>query len=376
MGRPPSCQRLQSIRVRHGRPFVGELHLPARRRRVLSQNGCRARVLLAAPSLLKHVCSDIEVSRFSLAALEATQMESREDDRGPIFRLTTDRGLYYEGEAFSLRLSRAHASTQTSERGDGCPTLFLRQRSPDGETRIDEVQPLAFKNCGRPVLGHEPGDWQSGFDLDSGANSRWSGVGEHSMEVSQLVGSTDDPELHFVSSNVLRIQLGDPSAIPRKWGPRVRGIAADITLDKGTFRVGEDVPLHLAIENFDAAVPLYSWDPLWDPCMVVGVEVQYIRGHALSVNKRFPQRSVCTGHGFGPRPVAQGKVIPLERTLGQEGWLPNQPGTYTVVITWVPCFDPKNKASSAGQPADLKPYAVVHAAATLRIVADNGSHLN
>ena len=195
------------------------------------------------------------------------------------------------------------------------------------------------------------------------------------MEVSQLVGSVDDSKLHFASSNVLRIQLGDPSNISRKWGPRVKGIAADITLDKDTFRVGEDVPLHLAVENFDAPVPLYSWDPVWDPCMVIGLEVEDRDGHVLTVSQRLPQLSVCTGHGFGPRPVAQGKVISLERTLGREGWLPNQPGTYTVVITWAPCFDPRNQASSAGRPADLKPYAVVRATATLRI-AVNGSPLN
>ncbi len=333
-------------------------------------------VLLVAPSLLKRVCSDVEVSRFSLAEPESVQMESREDDRVPMFQLTADRNMYYEGESFALRLSRAQTSVQTSAAESGCPTLYLRQRSPDGETRIDEIQPFAFKNCGKPVLGHEPGDWQSGFDVDSGASSRWLGVGEHAMEVFQLSGSLDDPRLHFASSNVLRIQLGDHSAMPRKWGPRAKGIAADVTLDKETFRVGEDVPLHIAIEDFDAAVPLYGWDPVWDPCMVVGLEVQDIGGHSLSVSQRLPQWSVCTGHGFGPRPVAQGKVIPLERTLGKEGWLPNQPGTYTVVITWTPCFDPKNEAPSAGQSADLKPYAVVHATATLHVVAANGSHLN
>jgi hypothetical protein len=326
-------------------------------------------VLLVAPSLLKKVCSDVEVSRFSLLP-EATQRESRYDDEVPMFRLTADRALYYEGESFSLRLSRARASAQNAVRADVCPPLFLRQRSPDGETRIDEVQPLAFEGCGKAILGHQPGNWQSGLELDSGANSRWSGVGEHSMEVSQLVGSVDDPEFRFISSTVLRIQVGDPSAIQRKWGPRVKGIAADITLDKGTFRLGEDVPLHLAIKNFDAAVPLYSWDPVWDPCMVVGLEVQDVGGHALSVDKRLPQWSVCTGHGFGPRPVALGKVIPLERTLGKEGWLPNQPGTYTVVITWAPCFYPENDASSGNEPANLKPYAVVHATATLRVVAE------
>jgi hypothetical protein len=332
-------------------------------------------VLLVTPSLLKKVCSDIEVSRFSLSALDSASIESREDGQVPVFSLTSDKGLYYEGEWFSLRLSRARTLIRTPV-SDGCPTLYLRQRSPDGGTRIDEVRPLAFKDCGSRVLGHEPGDWQSGFDLDSGANSRWSGVGEHRMEVSQLVGSVDDSSLHFASSNVLRIQLVDPSTIPRKWGARVKGIATDITLDKETFRVGEDVPLHLAVENFDAPVPLFSWDPIWDPCMVINLEVQDRDGRALTVSQRLPQSSICTGHGFGPRPVAQGKVISLERTLGREGWLPNQPGTYTVVVTWAPCFDPKNQApSSAGQPADFKPYAVVRATATLRI-AVNGSPLN
>jgi hypothetical protein len=56
--------------------------------------------------------------------------------------------------------------------------------------RIDEVQPLAFKGCSQAALGYESGDWKSGFDLDSGANSRWEGIGQHEFEVFQLAGST------------------------------------------------------------------------------------------------------------------------------------------------------------------------------------------
>ena len=336
-------------------------------------------VLVVAQSLLKKICSDVEVSRFRVAP-EGDEGEAGEGGRELAFQLTANKGLYYQGESFSLslsrRLSRAHAGTETPVGEGGCPTLYLRQRSPDGETRIDEVRPRAFKGCGSAEPGHEPGDWQSGFDLDAGANSRWSGVGEHTMQVFQLASSTDDPELHFAASNVVRIQIADSSAIARKWGPRVKGIAADITLDKEMFRIGEDVPLHLAVEDFDAAVPVYSWDPVWDPCMVVGIEVWDAGGHPLSESKRFPNWSLCTGHGFGPKPVAKGKVIPMERTLGREGWLPNQPGTYTVVITWEPCFESSDHGESAGQAADLKPYAVVHAEATIRVVAQEGPHRN
>jgi len=265
---------------------------------------------------------------------------------------------------FTLRVLGTEPNHETLSKEDSCPTLYLRQRSPDGATRIDEVKPLAFKGCSRTVLGHEPGDWQSGFDLDSGANSKWEGVGEHEFEVFQLSGSRDEAKIHFVSSNILRVQIADPTAIQRQWGQRVKGIAADITLDKDTYRVGEDVPLHLAIEDFNADVPIYSWDPTWDPCMVLGIELQDAGGTPLPVNERFPHSSICTGHGFGPRPFPKGKVVAIERKLRAEGWLPNHPGTYKVVITWSPCFGRRDELPTGGWTADLKPYAIVHATAT------------
>jgi hypothetical protein len=193
------------------------------------------------------------------------------------------------------------------------------------------------------------------------------GFGEHAMEVLRLDFPADD-RLHFVTSNVLQIEVADPAAISRKWGPRVKGIATDITLDKDTFVVGEDVPLHLAVEDFDAQGSIYSWDPLWDPCEVVGIEVQDSRGHRLPDNERFPHWSVCTGHGFGPRPFAKGKVVALERTLGREGWLPNHPGTYTVVVTWAPCIGPKDEAANAGSSPKLKPYAIARATSTIHLI--------
>jgi hypothetical protein len=182
------------------------------------------------------------------------------------------------------------------------------------------------------------------------------------------VSSPHDSQIHFATSNVLRIQLADASAISRKWGPRVKGVAADITLDKEAFRVGEDVRLHLAVEDFDAVVPIYAWDPLWDPCQAVGFEVRDALGQTLSAEERFPNSSFCMGHGFGPRPVAKGKVIPMERTLGEEGWLPNHAGRYTIVVSWAPCAD-ANAPGTSPVP-DLKPYAVVQATAVIHILSD------
>jgi hypothetical protein len=335
-------------------------------------------ILLVAPSLLKKVCSHIETSRFSLVtSQDAAALEVQAENSGQVatFQLTTTKGMYYPGQRFSLRLSLTHAgSTYVPSTKESCPTFYLRERSPDGATRIDEVQPLAFKPCGPGVLGHQPGDWQSGFELDSGANSKWEGFGEHAFQVSQLLGSPDDPQLHFALSNILRIQVPNSATIARKWGPRVKGIAADITLDKDIYKLGEDVPLHLAIANFDAEVPLYSWDPLWDPAMVVRLEVQDAAGRTLRVNERLPSWSVWTGHGFGPRPFAKGKIVPMERSLGTEGWLPNRPGTYTIVVTWAPCVGPNADSSNASPPAELKTYAVAYAASTIQVGNVDDAH--
>ncbi|MGA7929088.1 MAG: hypothetical protein WCA20_24195, partial [Candidatus Sulfotelmatobacter sp.] len=291
--------------------------------------------MLVAPSLIKQICSDIEVSRFTLVPNSdsaATEAQANGVPRVRELKLSSDKGTYYAREGFSLRVVRTENSVQTPAKPDRCPVLYLRERSPNGATRIDEVHPLAFKGCSGSALGYESGDWESGFEVDSGANSRWEGMGEHVFAVSQLAGSTDDSQIRFLSSNDLRVQIADPSLIQRRW-ERAKGVGADITLDKDTYGLGEDVPLHLAIQDFDADVTLYTWDPLWDPCMVVGIEVQDAAGHPLPVNERFPDSSICTGHGFGPKPFAKGKVVPLERKLRAEGWLPNHPGTYTIVLT-------------------------------------------
>jgi len=357
--------------------FRWKTRAPSEAIRCLQLQWMAGPILLVTPSLLKQICSDVEVSRFSKVPHtdSAAQTEAADGASDQAFKLSAGKATYDAGEMFSVRLSSTVTGPMAPPRPDNCPTLYLRERSPDGSTRIDEVQPLAFQGCGRPVLGHQPGDWQSGFELNSGVNTRWMGIGEHALVVFQLAGSLDDPQLRFVSSNVLRVQLADPATIQRKWGTRVKGIAADVTLDKDTFQVGEDIPLHMAIEDFDAKVPVYSWDPVWDPCMVVGIEVQDASGHPLSPSERFPNWSICTGHGFGPRPVEKGKLIPLEQTLGMDGWLPNHPGTYAVVVTWAPCFGPKS-APARGFAADLKAYAVVHATATIRVVGGDGSKSN
>lgn len=323
-------------------------------------------VLLVTPSLLKPVCSPVDVSHFTLKTSEVSADATPNAQRAA-FELTTERNRYYTGESFSLKLAPVEAGPGIVPNPKSCPTFYLRERSPNGATRIDEVQPITSVGCKSFIPGRRPINSESSFEIESGANSRWMGVGEHTLRILQLAGSADDSRIEFISSNVLHLAIADPVTMARKWGTKVKGIAADVTLEKDTYRTGENVPLHMAVADFDAPVTIFTWDPLWDPCSTVGVQVLDSAGRPLSDSQRFPDHYMCMGHGFGPRPIEKGKVIPIERTLAGEGWLPNQPGTYTIVVRWSPCTG-KN-APNGGLAEDLKTYAIAEASATIHILS-------
>lgn len=303
----------------------------------------------------------------------ATEESSKDGVENTKFKLTSDKTTYNRGEWFPLRVSLTQQDAALQTEPESCPALCLRQRSPNGWTRIDEIQPLAFKGCKHFSLGRLAGDWQSGFEIDSGASSRWEGLGEHAFQVFQVARAADDKEVHITSSNVLRVQVADPEKMPRKWGPRVKGIAADITLDKDTFRLGEEVPLHIAVENFDAEGSVYGGDPTWDPCWVIGLKVLDTRGQVLTTNDRFPPRSLCMGHGRSPMLYEKSKFIPLERSLGAEGWLPNHPGTYIIVVTWAPLITASDEPPNDYGRSNSTCGAIAQALATIRVTGNETS---
>lgn len=304
---------------------------------------------------------------------DASEESSKDGGENTKFKLTSDKSTYNRGEWFPLRVSLTEQDAELQAEPASCPILCLRQRSPDGWTRIDEIQPLAVKGCKHFSLGRTAGDWQSGFEIDSGANSRWGGLGEHAFQVFQVARAADDKEVHITSSNVLRVQIADPEKMPRKWGPHVKGIAADVTLDKDTFRVGEEVPLHIAIENFDAEGSVYGGDPTWDPCLVIGLKVLDARGQVLTPNDRLPPRSYCMGHGRSPMLYAKGKLIPLERSLGAQGWLPNHPGTFIIVVTWMPLITADDEPPNDYGRSNSNSSAMAQAVATIRVTGNESS---
>jgi hypothetical protein len=318
---------------------------------------------------LKPVCSNIEISTFYAVDPPSSVVDAASPTHGQTFafRLSTNKSTFDEGESFNLRLSVDPSSAIAAPTSD-CPTLYLRSRSPDGATRIDEMPPLAFKGCKTQAFGHEPGDWHSGFDVDSGANSFWMGVGEHTLQVFVMTGSPEDKEIEFAASNPVHFQIADPTTLVRRWGPLTGGLRADIAFDKSEFPVGEDIPLHAAVENLSSDVPVFSVDPVWDPCNVVGIQIRDSRGNLLPGSAVFGSAPICMGHGRGPRLLERGKIDPLEGHLGAFGGTQRPPGDYTIDLTWIPCVGKQNDPPATGLTPQPTACVTVKASASIRIV--------
>lgn len=337
-------------------------------------------ILAVTPSLMPQVCSEVSTSLWTLikspfdSSTDATaSVGSDREPEEPAFRLTAGKSIYDDGESFVLHVTRDPSSEWVPPEDNLCPMLFLSVNSPGRGERVDELHPISFQGCGPDLGVRSTHNWQTGFDLSSGSGSRWSGAGEHSFQVLAVSGSPDAAEVHFAASNVLRIQILDPTTIPRNWGPLTQGLRASVALDKETYRLGEDIPLHIAIQNLSSTLHVYSVSPVWDPFWAVGIEVLDSRGQPLPVTERMAPTGLMTGHGLGLRPFDKGKLVPLEWSLGRLGWLPKAPGEYTILASWCPCIT--DYAVTPYTKIDPKSCVTVRATATIRILnADQGSN--
>jgi len=323
------------------------------------------------PSLMGQICSEITVSPWSLAKdpVDATaSFGANREPEAPAFRLTAKRRAYDDGEQISLHVALDPSSDWSPQADGTCPTVFLEVDSPEHAVRVDETQPLSYIGCGENSARQKTGDWQTGFDLDSGIDSRWRGLGEHTFQVFAIAGGSDSGKTQFVASNVVHLQILDPTKITRDWGPLTAGLHASVALDKDTYRVGEDVPLHIAIQNLSANLPVYSIDPSWDACSAVGVEVRGSLGQPQPAEARLPQTGSCGGFGFGLQPFGKGRMATLERELGIMGWMPKDPGDYTVVVTWNPCITADTGKTGLMLATDPKSCIKVQAIAPIRII--------
>jgi hypothetical protein len=110
------------------------------------------------------------------------------------------------------------------------------------------------------------------MNLDAGHLGRWSGLGKHQISFIRIQDSGGLWHLAD-SSNTLTLEIVDTSTLNREWGLLKRGVGVSSTPDKTTYKLGEDIPVHVALQNFSAETPIYGNSPIWNPCSVVQIAI-------------------------------------------------------------------------------------------------------
>lgn len=111
--------------------------------------------------------------------------------------LSAERSTYYPGEWFTVRTDPSST--------DADRILLLSHRSPEGDTRLDEVQPshLWMRISDMKEYRADPRN----AEIDSGFGSRWFGLGEHERQLFQVDRATTSGEIHLLASRPLTVLI-------------------------------------------------------------------------------------------------------------------------------------------------------------------------
>jgi hypothetical protein len=262
--------------------------------------------------------------------------------------------------------------------GDGkCPVLFQTVRDSTG-TVLWEITSPRVVNSANGCLAQSSwaGKWWGPKD-EYPIQLRLNGVlgqialGKRIITVSELAGTGPDGEMRLVSSNPVTLTVVDPATIQRTWGKAEEGVRTDLTVDNLTYTVGEDIPLHLAIENVSASRPLYSMPLNGGACpsdFTLHVEKEGSSPPEFFQLPFFALTETMCVTGYRRNPLAVGKIVPIEDTLSQLGLLPSQPGVYRITVSWK-VYDNPSSGSDRANLIQQRPYVTVTSAASeLRII--------
>jgi len=312
-------------------------------------NSDRHSYLVAAPSLLTSVCSVVEADSYLPGPFPDKVPET---PRGAAITLTSSDSVLYAGDTFAFQAIVDDSAGQLPHDDRSCPVAFIRTRAADGSTALEEISSSA--RC--VVTPSSNGGGRSTVML---IRAPGLGVlnepGSTSVAIYALSGSPRAHEIAMIESNALQINIVDPAAMPRTWGTQVKGVAVSLGLDKTDYKLGEDIPLRIAVENFSAATDIASGEL---PCDA-GVAVE-VRDSAGTIVPAGVGQMFCTGHGWQIG-YPKGKVVPvLQLTLSRLGFLPDRPGTYTVAATWKALGVIANAPAAMNYYRPLAPWAVAH----------------
>jgi hypothetical protein len=144
----------------------------------------------------------------------------------------------------------------------------------------------------------------------------------------------------------------------------VKGLAATVTLEKTTYLLGEDVPLHIALKNVSVPDRTFHIQLCTDAVITVRNE----NGQKIDPTNN---QEFCSQNGTYNPYFPPGDLLPAEHSLKLMGLLPHQPGRYTVESIWTMYPKPPGPNGLMSRGEDVgAPYAIVSSAPVTFRVSD------
>jgi hypothetical protein len=302
---------------------------------------------LSSRSLLKPICSPMTITNYvSGHFLSETAAGVLTGSRLPVIHWANHEDTPKSREQIPLSVTVEDPAHLVSLDEHSCPRLFVRVRDAtpsrvvfSRSTRVVEVGTVSCK----VEFGGESGRrFALGFDAGPAFGQADENKGEYAVDVSSLAEYSGQ-HLLVGATNALHMTVVNGRFMRRNWGSQVEGAAVSLNLDSDVYTVGDDILLHIALENVGAHTAIAAMDPYYDP-PGVAVELEASDGQPIPP-PRFT--TAWTGHGFCHH-FLPGIVFPVELKLSQMGFQPNRPGVYKVVATWNPSKDNCGLGASRG----------------------------
>ena len=230
-------------------------------------------LILTSRTWLPNVCSELQDDTDYHAGVFVPDWEPTHNLAPPISlapSVATAKETYFEKELLVLHVTLNDRTANNPV----CPILFQTARDEHGAMRIDEVlnpendpslhqspnlDSVALLSLACHHRYPYPGPQNEfNFFVPLGNGAIWEGVGKHRFGIIQLSSFGEDGEFRQVSSNEVAVDVKSAVNIPRTWGKPEKGVRADLTLDKLTYALGDDIPLHIATEDLSAESAVYD----------------------------------------------------------------------------------------------------------------------
>lgn len=297
-------------------------------------------LLLAGPRLLPAECS--EPNGDSIYARGPFVPDSPETNREPPARRPSVTlaavPLEYYGARRSFDLTVSNFDDTLPLGKDGCP-IVLSEWTISGFLRFEERSHL---HC---VVSTDSGRASTWMRLQETEGSP-GGPGPTVSRFAVFLGYSAQGEMLFAHSNAITSEAHwvASETLARHWGTEQHGVRASLTLDKTHYKLGEDISLHIFVEETASDRLLYG-EPFGpraaffaSPVQSMSLEIRDGVGPRPRSGERgnllYPFRGGSSGSIVCPQPLKAGEESRVDRSLKHAGLLPDAPGTYTLAISW------------------------------------------